>query len=64
MGWWEAGWSRTWGEEHFGNGSVHKYGRSTSGELWDDVVKEATYYEWVSAASMSGCDDEGCSHRA
>lgn len=38
-------WSRTWGEEHFGNGKVHKYGRSTSGETWDAVVEEGTYYE-------------------
>ncbi|CAI5994511.1 unnamed protein product [Closterium sp. NIES-65] len=38
-------WSRTWGEEHFGDGMVHKYGRSTSGEQWDVVVAEPTYYE-------------------
>ncbi|KAB1203572.1 hypothetical protein CJ030_MR8G015395 [Morella rubra] len=39
-------WSRTWGEEHFGNGSkVHKYGKSTTGESWDIVVDEETYYE-------------------
>ncbi|XP_074559393.1 protein EARLY STARVATION 1, chloroplastic-like [Curcuma longa] len=38
-------WSRTWGEEHFGNGKVHKYGRSTTGESWDIVVDEETYYE-------------------
>ncbi|XP_022769336.1 uncharacterized protein LOC111312896 isoform X1 [Durio zibethinus] len=38
-------WSRTWGEEHFGNGKVHKYGKSTSGESWDIVVDEETYYE-------------------
>ncbi|KAG0461832.1 hypothetical protein HPP92_020308 [Vanilla planifolia] len=38
-------WSRTWGEEHFGNGKVHKYGKSTAGEGWDIVVDEGTYYE-------------------
>ncbi|CAI6003474.1 unnamed protein product [Closterium sp. NIES-64] len=38
-------WSRTWGEEHYGDGKVHKYGRSTSGEVWDVVVEEPTYYE-------------------
>ncbi|KAK2446609.1 inactive purple acid phosphatase protein [Trifolium repens] len=38
-------WSRTWGEEHFGNGKVHKYGNSTTGESWDIVVDEETYYE-------------------
>ncbi|KMS99551.1 hypothetical protein BVRB_1g022780 isoform B [Beta vulgaris subsp. vulgaris] len=38
-------WSRTWGEEHFGNGKVHKYGKSTTGESWDIVVVEETYYE-------------------
>lgn len=38
-------WSRTWGEEHFGNGKVHKYGNSTTGESWDIVVDEDTYYE-------------------
>ncbi|KAF5198676.1 inactive purple acid phosphatase-like protein [Thalictrum thalictroides] len=38
-------WSRTWGEEHFGNGKVHKYGKSTTGEIWDIVVDEETYYE-------------------
>ncbi|XP_068640469.1 protein EARLY STARVATION 1, chloroplastic-like isoform X2 [Aristolochia californica] len=38
-------WSRTWGEEHFGNGKVHKYGKSTTGESWDIVVDEETYYD-------------------
>ncbi|KAL0923474.1 hypothetical protein M5K25_007532 [Dendrobium thyrsiflorum] len=38
-------WSRTWGEEHFGNGKVHKYGKSTTRESWDIVVDEETYYE-------------------
>ncbi|XP_042439537.1 protein RNA-directed DNA methylation 3-like isoform X1 [Zingiber officinale] len=38
-------WSRTWGEEHFGNGKVHKYGKSTAGESWDIIVDEETYYE-------------------
>lgn len=38
-------WSRTWGEEHFGNSKVHKYGKSTTGESWDIVVHEETYYE-------------------
>ncbi|KAF8410324.1 hypothetical protein HHK36_002851 [Tetracentron sinense] len=38
-------WSRKWGEEHFGNGKVHKYGKSTTGESWDIVVDEETYYE-------------------
>ncbi|KAK4354779.1 hypothetical protein RND71_026973 [Anisodus tanguticus] len=32
-------------EEHFGNGKVHKYGKSTTGESWDMVVDEKTYYE-------------------
>lgn len=41
----DKGWSRTWGEEHFGNGKVHKYGRSTSGENWDNIVEEGTYYQ-------------------
>ncbi|KAM0949750.1 hypothetical protein DsansV1_C05g0056071 [Dioscorea sansibarensis] len=38
-------WSRTWGEEHYGNGKVHKYGKSTTGESWDITVDEDTYYE-------------------
>ncbi|CAN1163188.1 hypothetical protein LINPERPRIM_LOCUS32527 [Linum perenne] len=38
-------WTRTWGEEHLGNGKVHKYGKSTTGESWDIVVDEETYYE-------------------
>ncbi|PKI51188.1 uncharacterized protein LOC116213696 isoform X1 [Punica granatum] len=38
-------WWRTWGEEHFGNGKVHKYGKSTTGESWDIVVDEETCYE-------------------
>ncbi|KAK9062939.1 hypothetical protein SSX86_020129 [Deinandra increscens subsp. villosa] len=38
-------WSRTWGEEHFGNGKVHKYGKSTTDEGWDIVVDEETYYK-------------------
>ncbi|KAG0584993.1 hypothetical protein KC19_3G249300 [Ceratodon purpureus] len=41
----DKGWSRTWGEEHFGNGKVHKYGKSTSGENWDNIVEEGTYYQ-------------------
>jgi hypothetical protein len=24
---------------------VHKYGKSTSGESWDSIVEEATYYQ-------------------
>ncbi|CAI5519351.1 unnamed protein product, partial [Closterium sp. Naga37s-1] len=52
-------WSRTWGEEHYGDGKVHKYGRSTSGEVWDVVVEEPTYYEgtphygWAEATANS-----------
>ncbi|GMH04659.1 hypothetical protein Nepgr_006499 [Nepenthes gracilis] len=38
-------WSRTWGEEHFGNGKVHKYGKSTTGESWDIVADEETHYD-------------------
>ncbi|KAF8377720.1 hypothetical protein HHK36_031104 [Tetracentron sinense] len=38
-------WSRTWGEEHFGNGKMHKFGKSTTGESWDIIVDEETYYE-------------------
>ncbi|KAL2623789.1 hypothetical protein R1flu_008034 [Riccia fluitans] len=53
-------WSRTWGEEHFGNGKVHKYGKSTSGETWDSVVEESTFYQaephygWADAVGNSG----------
>ncbi|KAH9550144.1 hypothetical protein CY35_10G057400 [Sphagnum magellanicum] len=53
------GWSRTWGEEHYGNGKVHKYGKSTSGESWDSIVEEATYYQaephygWADAVGNS-----------
>lgn len=55
----ETRWSRTWGEEHFGDGKVHKYGKSSSGELWDVVVNEPTYYEaephfgWADAVANS-----------
>ncbi|XP_042506678.1 uncharacterized protein LOC122083073 isoform X2 [Macadamia integrifolia] len=38
-------WTRTWGEEHFQDGKVHKYGRSTTGESWDIIVEEETFYE-------------------
>lgn len=27
------------------NSKVHKYGKSTTGESWDIVVDEETYYE-------------------
>ncbi|XP_038704072.1 uncharacterized protein LOC120000195 [Tripterygium wilfordii] len=53
-------WSRTWGEEHFGNGKVHKYGKSTTGESWDIVVDEETYHEagphygWADVVGDSG----------
>ncbi|GKA62704.1 hypothetical protein Tco_0762223 [Tanacetum coccineum] len=40
------GWSRKWGEEHFGNGKVHKYGKSTMGKSWDIVLDEEIYCEW------------------
>ncbi|XP_043709508.1 uncharacterized protein LOC122658560 isoform X2 [Telopea speciosissima] len=38
-------WTRTWGEEHFQDGKVHKYGRSTTGESWDIIAEEETFYE-------------------
>ncbi|XP_048446697.1 uncharacterized protein LOC103942294 [Pyrus x bretschneideri] len=46
------GWSRTWGEEHFGNGKVHKYGKGTTGESWDVVGDEETYYELIHIHSV------------
>ncbi|CAM6095629.1 unnamed protein product [Calypogeia fissa] len=52
-------WSRTWGEEHTGTGKVHKYGKSTSGESWDSVVEEGTFYQaephygWADAVGNS-----------
>lgn len=36
--------SRWWGENHFGNGWVQKYGNSTSGENWDASEQMDTYY--------------------
>jgi hypothetical protein len=38
---------------------VHKYGKSTSGESWDSIVEEATYYQaephygWADAVGNS-----------
>ncbi|KAG8494324.1 hypothetical protein CXB51_012076 [Gossypium anomalum] len=49
-------WSRKWGEEHFGNGKVHKYGKSTTGESWDIVVDEETsepHYGWADVVGDS-----------
>lgn len=40
-----AWYSRHWGEEHFGNGWVRKYGHSTTGEHWDTTVPMDTWYE-------------------
>lgn len=36
--------SRWWGENHFGNGWVQKYGNSTTGEHWDASEQMDTYY--------------------
>ena len=35
---------RWWGENHFGNGWVQKYGNSTTGEHWDVSEQMDTYY--------------------
>lgn len=41
------GWqySRTWGEVTIGEGNVRKFGQSTSGEHWDVVHHEDSWYE-------------------
>jgi hypothetical protein len=41
-------WSRTWGEAHAPDGTVRKYGRSTSGEAWDtsEAAGAAERYTW------------------
>lgn len=40
-------WSRTWGEDHIANGAVRKFGRSTSGEVWDSTsVQSEPLYSW------------------
>lgn len=33
-----------WGENHFGDGHVQKYGNSTSGDSWDVTERMDTYY--------------------
>ena len=33
-----------WGENHFGNGWVQKYGNSTTGDHWDTSEQMDTYY--------------------
>ena len=33
-----------WGENHFGNGWVQKYGNSTNGDNWDVSEQMDTYY--------------------
>lgn len=35
---------RSWGENHFGDGWVQKYGHSTAGEQWDVTDQSGTYY--------------------
>lgn len=35
---------RWWGERHVGDGNVHKFGNSTTGEHWDVVEQMDTYY--------------------
>ncbi len=35
---------RRWGEHHFGNGWVQKYGNSSTGEHWDVSEQMDTYY--------------------
>ncbi|KAB2606452.1 hypothetical protein D8674_006169 [Pyrus ussuriensis x Pyrus communis] len=56
-------WSRTWGEEHLLNfnllslcSKVHKYGKSTTGESWDIVVDEETYYEISGEPNINNLD--------
>lgn len=41
------GWqySRTWGEDTIGEGNVRKFGQSSSGEHWDVVHHEDSWYE-------------------
>lgn len=39
-------WSRTWGETHAAAGSVRKFGRSTSGEAWDNTAPAEGRYTW------------------
>lgn len=34
-----------WGETHFGDGNVKKFGHSTYGELWDVTEQADTCYE-------------------
>eukprot|EP00898_Chlorokybus_atmophyticus_P008288 jgi/Chlat1/8460/Chrsp80S07868 len=36
---------RSWGENHFGNGMVQKYGHSTTGEHWDTTEPGDTWFE-------------------
>lgn len=36
--------NRLWGENHFGDGWVQKYGHSTAGEHWDSTEQSGTYY--------------------
>ena len=37
-------WQRSWGENHWGDGWVQKYGHSTHGEQWDHTEQSGTYY--------------------
>jgi hypothetical protein len=37
--------SRTWGEETLGEGSVRKFGQSSAGEHWDVTQHEDSWYE-------------------
>ncbi len=36
--------NRWWGENHFGDGWVQKFGNSTDGEHWDVTEQSGTYY--------------------
>jgi hypothetical protein len=37
--------SRKWSEDHYGDGSVRKWGQSTDGQAWEHVAQEDTWYE-------------------
>jgi hypothetical protein len=47
--------SRTWGENHFGNGQVQKFGQSTEGEHWDVTESMDTWYETKAHFGFQDC---------
>ena len=52
-----GGYSRKWSEDHYGDGTVRKWGQSSDGEHWENTVHEDTWYEGVANVDFANARD-------